>query len=441
MLVSFKVSNFLSINGEQELSMYPSRVTSFPEHKYKTKTTQADILKSAVIYGANSSGKSNLLKAIRAAQHFIVKGSENKSFVDVPVFKLNGGNNKPSSFVFEIYTNGTNYEFGFVIQKNIVVHEWLSKVSKISVGKIVYNRTLTKDNPLVEIAHIPQGDIGLVLEASRKELKNNQLFLTLLNSKNTNVIDEVYKIVFDWFENKLQVFFPNSKSRGIQLGLMKSDDLKDFFDHYLKILDTGIDHLDFEHLNLDDEAVKIPKDLKAKVKNELDEKNNLITISSSDGYDRYCIERKGLAFIAHKLILKHLSSYGELINFDLEEESDGTNRIFDLMPVLSMLMKSDKVILIDEIDRSLHSLIPAKIFDIFFKETIGKASQLIATTHDLNLLDLKKFRRDEIWFIRKNRKSESEIYSLEEFKIRSDKNLKNDYLLGLYGAIPILNRS
>jgi len=441
MLVSFKVANFLSINEEQEISFYPSRVRNMAEHRFQTKTTQVDILKSAIIYGANSSGKSNLLKAIRFAKKFITKGSENKSYINVPIFKLNDSMNKPSRFVFEIHTKGNNYEFGFEIEKSLVIHEWLLQVSKLSEGHLIYERILKNDNPDVTIPHIPKGDIGFVMDASRKELKNNQLFLTVLNSKNPTVIEEVYKTVFEWFETKLIVIFPNSKSEAIQLGLMKSKELKSFFDTYLKKLDTGIDYLDFEHMNLDDEAVKIPREIKTDIKNELDENNILFTVSSSDGYNRYCVERIGNDFIAHKLISKHMNSQGVPVTFELYEESDGTHRIFDLIPALSMLLESEKVILIDEIGRSLHSLIPAKIFEIFFKETAGKPSQLIATTHDLDLLDLQKFRRDEIWFVRKNERASSEFYSLEEFKIRSDKNLRNDYLQGLYGAIPILKRS
>lgn len=440
MLVSFKVSNFLSINSEQTLNLFPSRVTSHKGHKFKTKTTQVDILKSAIIYGPNSAGKSNLFKAINFARNFIVKGSKNKNFIDVPIFKLNKSEDSPSQFVFEINAESNNYEYGFEIKNSIIEKEWLTKVYKTLNDVPIFERNLINKKPEIIVSfNITDKQKQLVINSTKAELKNNQLFLTILNSKNKENIENIFKIVFNWFDNILTVVFPDSMAHGIQLGIMKKKELNKFFDEFLNSLDTGIDKLCFHSYSLDDEFVTIPKDLKIEIKNDLDEDTELITVSSNDGFERFCIERIKGEFIAHKLKAVHLNKNNKEIEFDFREESDGTNRIFNLIPALSMLIKSNKVVLIDEIDRSLHSLIPAKIFEYFFKETKDKASQIIASTHDINLLDLKKFRRDEIWFIRKNAKFESEIYSLEEFKTRFDKGLCNAYLSGVYGAIPILD--
>jgi uncharacterized protein len=440
MLVSFKVSNFLSFNKEQVLEMYPSRVTSFHDHKYLTKSTQVDILKSAIIYGPNSAGKSKLIEAIALSRNFIVSGSKNKNFIDVPVFRLNGNDSKKSSFIFEISVEGDAFEYGFEIKDSIVIKEWLKKVYRYEEGHLIYERKLHEGKPKVTLTkNISDNLKKLVVNSTKAELKNNQLFLTVINSKNIENVEDVFKRVFEWFSNKLSVIFPNSINHGIQLGIMKRQDMCNFFNKYLNKLDTGIDSLKFHEYELDDEAVTIPKDIKIDMKNQLDEDDKIITVSSGDGFDRYCVERKKNKFLAHKLKAVHINSKGEEIEFDFSEESDGTNRIFNLLPAISMLLNSNKVIIIDEIDRSLHSLIPAKIFEIFFKETVNKDSQLIASTHDINLLDLKKFRRDEIWFVRKNMHKESELYSLEEFKTRFDKELRKSYLSGVYGAIPILD--
>ena len=439
MLVRFEVSNFLSIFSKQALTLFPSRVISHKDHKFITKSTQIDILKSAIIWGPNSAGKSNLFKAIDFSRKFIVRGSNNKNFIDVPIYKFNQAKRVPSEFIYEINTDGNNYEYGFEIKNSIIIKEWLKKVYKKLDDVDIFERNLVDDSPKVKLWIKGKNKYKqLVINSTIAELKNNQLFLTVINQKNKENIESVFKTVYNWFDKKLTVIFPDTMARGIQVGIMKKIELNEFFNNYLSLLDTGIDRLSFHPYNLDEEIVSIPQRLKDDIKNQLDEENELITVSSLDGFERFCIERDNGNFIAHKLKAVHTIN-GKDVEFDFSEESDGTNRIFNLIPALSMLFESDKVVLIDEIDRSLHSLIPAKIFEYFFEKTKGKNSQLIASTHDTYLLDLKKFRRDEIWFIRKNETNESELYSLEEFKTRFDKELPKAYLSGMFGAIPILD--
>ena len=142
--------------------------------------------------------------------------------------------------------------------------------------------------------------------------------------------------------------------------------------------------------------------------------------------------------IALKLISKHkLKNSDEEIDFQIHEESDGTQRILDLLPALVSLINHDRIFVIDELDRSLHPLLIKEFTELFLEHSQKQKSQLIVTTHDATLLDLKTLRKDEIWFIEKNQSGESQLYSLEEFRIRYDKNIKKDYLKGRYGAIPI----
>ena len=440
MLIRFVVSNFLSFLEEQELSLYPSRVRLHKSHIFKTKTTKTNILKSAMIYGANSSGKSNLLKAIYFARKLIVKGSPSKQFINIPTFKLSINENTSSKFIFEIYINNQSYEYGFEIQNRLISKEWLKKTYKYD-EKVIYLREI-RDNisKLVIKPEFKNKDIKQVFENTTIEIKNNQLLLTILNSKKPEVIDQVYKDVFYWFSEKLKIIFPDTKLYGIQLEIMKRVELISFYNKYLKLLDTGIDGISFHEYDFYDANVTIPKFIKEDIENELDDENHIVAVSSDEN-ENYCVERKNGKLIAHKLKTIHKKFDAmEDIEFDFNEESDGTNRIFDLAPIFFASFDKNNVVLIDEIDRSLHSLIPEKIFELFFNYTINKPSQLIVTTHDLNLLDLSKFRRDEIWFIKKDFKLQSILYSLEEFKTRYDKELKKAYLAGRYGAIPILGR-
>ena len=242
MLVRFEITNFLSIYSKQALTLYPSRVTSHKDHKYKTKSTQVDVLKSAIIWGPNSAGKSNFFKAIDFARNFIIRGSKNKNFIDVPVNKFNKSKNVPSEFIFEINTEGRNYEYGFAIKESIVVKEWLKKVYKNLNDVIIYERNLVNNVPEVNLwIKGKSKSKQLVMNSTIAELKNNQLFLTVINQKNKDNVESIFNTVYNWFDKKLIVIFPDSMAHGIQVGIMKKRELNDFFNKFLSLLDTGID--------------------------------------------------------------------------------------------------------------------------------------------------------------------------------------------------------
>ena len=136
--------------------------------------------------------------------------------------------------------------------------------------------------------------------------------------------------------------------------------------------------------------------------------------------------------MAEKIMFDHGN---KLDLFELSDESDGTKRLVDLLPLYD-IGKNERVIIVDELDRSLHSKLTQKYIELFFKITADKPSQLICTTHDVNLINLELLRQDEIWFVERGKDHASRIYSLSDYLHRSDKNVMNDYLLGRYGAIP-----
>ena len=136
---------------------------------------------------------------------------------------------------------------------------------------------------------------------------------------------------------------------------------------------------------------------------------------------------------------RNLKNSNEFISFEISDESDGTQRIMDFIPALVSLTKSDKTYLIDEIDRSLHPELTQKLLEVFFNNTQNIESQLIVTTHESSLLDLNLLRRDEIWFVEKDLDGASNMYSLEQFKPRHDKEVRKSYLQGRFGAIPFVS--
>jgi AAA15 family ATPase/GTPase len=234
------------------------------------------------------------------------------------------------------------------------------------------------------------------------------------------------------------IIFPQSKINGIEISLLKDKNLWEFYNTCLNQLDTGIDKLDFDEFEFSNPKFQIPEPIKDDIKQKIQDEGLIYTVSNPDN-DIYYVQKKG-----SKLMVKKIKAVHKIVNtdkdvqFDFHSESDGTNRIMDLIPMLYLLEHSSTVI-IDEIDRSFHTLISEKIFDLFFNKTVSIPAQLIATTHNLMLLDLDKFRRDEIWFIEKDINNQSCIYSLEEFKPRFDKVLRKAYLEGRFGAIPLLN--
>jgi len=135
---------------------------------------------------------------------------------------------------------------------------------------------------------------------------------------------------------------------------------------------------------------------------------------------------------------QHHSKRGNETLFEISEESEGTQRLIDLIPGLITLLHSDKVFVIDELERSLHPSLTKTLLALFLNHSKGIKSQLIVTTHESELLDLELLRKDEIWFIEKNQAGESSVYSLEEFKLNYGKDWRRGYLLGRFGAIPMI---
>jgi AAA15 family ATPase/GTPase len=437
MLLRFKVSNFLSILEEQELCLFPSRVRGFKEHIYKTKASSLpEVLKSALIYGANSSGKSNMVRAISYAKNMVI-AQQNLAW-DVPVFKLSEKPSDESRFSFEILLENKCYQFGYTVKNGIISEEWLSAGTKYSENKLYSRKTEGEKVNITFQMKFKNKASEDFHKTICKGTRTNQLFLNFINEKNPGEIENIFRKLYVWFRNKLTVIFPQSKIQGIEIHLFENRDLWAFYNKCLTFLDTGIDKLDFDEFPFEDPKFQIPDVIKEDIRQKIQDERTIYTVSSRNN-DTYYVARTEGKLKVKKIKAAHaIKGQGNYIQFDFSAESDGTNRIMDLIPMLYLLEQGNTVI-IDEIDRSFHSLISMKFFELFFEKTEGVASQLIATTHDLTLLDLKKFRRDEVWFIRKDIKNQSVLYSLEEFKPRFDKQLRSAYLDGRFGAVPLLS--
>lgn len=442
MIIRFSVENFLSFNKRQIFSLIPGRGVLKSTHK-SIPVHGVATLKASVIFGANASGKSNLIRAIEFGKNMVLKGNRADQPIVYKSFRLDESNlGKTSRLEYEIQHKGTNYAYGFVFDSKEIKEEWLYLISKKGEKKI-FDRTSTVVYDLSYFTAINTSDEAQFLEYTAKATPRNQLFLT--NIRNTNMTDNVRNVndlfnIIDWFQNALTIIYPNSKNIGKKFELLEDTNLQQLFSEMLEYFDTGIDGISFDEIEFD--KIDVPDEIKEEIKLELlnkntEKKGSFISNPRDDEY--YVITRgENLSLDAKILKTKHNVEGGTYELFDLKDESDGTRRIMDLIPLIVDFIKGDNVFVIDELERSLHPNLIYDLFDFLLSHCENVNSQLIVASHESSLLTQKLLRKDEIWFVVKDKMGASNLHSLEDYNIRFDKEVRRDYLLGRYKAVPRL---
>ncbi len=444
MLIRFTLENFLSFKDRTIFSMIPGKGTLKQNHKTKP-LKGISTLKTAVIFGANASGKSNLIKAIEFGKVLVLRGNKSEQPIKFQSFRLNANSLSTNSRLeYEIQHKGKNYAYGFVFNSKEIVEEWLFETTNKADIKI-FERNI--NNKL-------QFDIDPLFKKNRKEehrqfLKfiakgtpNNQLFLTEIRTRkvkdNVTDINDLLNVI-DWFQNTLKVVFPDDKyNEGIKSELKDDSKLQITFEELLKYFDTGINGICLEKIDFD--SIEIPSRLIEKIKDDLlsSKSENVRTLLSINN-TTYFISKSNNDLTVHKFMTQHKvvgQTKAEL--FDTSDESDGTNRIIDFIPLIIDLLQGDNVFIIDEMERSLHPNLIYDLLDLFLDKSDNINSQLILASHESSLLTQKLLRKDEIWFVVKDNDGASHLHSLEEYNIRFDKEIRKDYLLGRFKAIPRL---
>ena len=442
MLIRFSAENFLSFMDRVSFSMIPGKGTLKKEHKTDA-VKGVRVLKAGVIYGANASGKSNLIKAISFGKRLVTEGTAAGMPIEFSKFRLNVASiKKGSRLEYEIQTGGRNYAYGFVINNGSISEEWLFEISKKGETKI-YERL--EDS--FDVAYL----MGLQKNPEEKQFiqflckatPKNQLFLHEVMAR--NVKDNVSDItdlnnVINWFLNTLTVIFPRDKYKsGIKLMAADNDQLKKYYTALLRYFDTGIDTICLQTVKED--KTNIPGELLEKIKMDLAKQNrDGVKASLTNGRDNYILSlNNNMKLHIQKLMTQHtVVGSDKDAYFDIADESDGTNRIIDYIPLIIDLLKGNKVFIVDEMERSLHPNLIHDIFDLFLDNCNNINSQLIVSTHESSLLTQKLLRKDEIWFIVKDRHGASALHSLEDYNVRFDKEIRKDYLLGRFRGVPRL---
>jgi len=428
-LIKFTVANCLSFNDKTTLEFSASKDHNLKEQLWISGSRYIpNILKAAFIFGPNAAGKSNLIKVIHFAKA-IVLGEPNPLKNRTIYFKLCPDcPQKPVYFEFEMLIERKIYRYGFEIKEGVISREWLWKINSTGEHKI-YERTYDK----LQKNKISYGNNYKGLQQDEyfnfvlKGTPENKLFLT--ETINRNI--EQFRNVFEWFK-KIVIIYPHSKLQSFNV-LINNEFLLQEYRKLMKLCDLGIDDISIEKIEADEVLNKLPNAIRESLRMDLP---GNITLKTGE---RYSMNFKNGIQEAYRILISHKIPATETkVEFKINEESDGTNRIFDLIPVLQLLQE-DAIVLVDELDRSLHPLVSRAFIKALFAANKQHQGQFIVTTHDATLLDVNLLRRDLIWFIRKNYQMESTLYSLQEFEqVRNDKALQKAYLAGLYGAIPII---
>jgi AAA15 family ATPase/GTPase len=354
----------LSFNARTEFSMLPSKSRNHIHHLIKPRTrTDIGLLKAAVIYGANASGKSNMVKALDFTREFVLRGtsSETKK-IDFKSFRLDKDSIKKTSRIeIEIKHRKKNYAYGFVFDKDNIYEEWLFEINKNS-EKIIFERKEGKaQKPIISFD-------GIKFENSTEEqfltftaagTRKNQLFLTECRVRNVKAnvknISDILNVI-DWFQNSLKVIFPNSKFAGLEFELKESQDISIIFHEFLNYFNTGIKGI---------ELFDVEFDIKKDILSDISE-NTKAFITSPENNITYAITKnKSAELKVFKMMTSHDVKGSEKPEFfEISDESDGSQRIIDLIPIMMDLMKSDNVFVIDEIDRSLHQNLTLQLMNL-----------------------------------------------------------------------------
>ena len=416
MLIEFNVQNFRSIKKEVTLSLVASPDRSLDNNLIETDLLRDNLLRSAVIYGANASGKSNVILAFSILKNLVERSNtfQKGTKINFFPFKLDKKYlSKPSKFEVVFIKNNIKYIYGVSFNSEKIIDEYLYYYPE-GRKALIFERKDT-NNYRFTIDRKKQKFI------SEKTL-DNVLYLSNSTQLNYDKTSEA----FDWFKDNLGIIGVADHPGLIRYTINKLNEdvkMKEFILKALIEADLGINNLfaSFEVISIDELPIQIREQFKTIIS---DSEQNL--------------EKLDITTI-HK-VLDEIGNEN-YVEFDFEEESEGTKRLFSLIGLWIDSLNNGRVLVVDELDTKLHHLLNVFLIKLFNDPTQNKNNaQLIFTTHNTNLLDQDIFRRDQIWFTEKNpSQGSTDLYSLIEFSPRKDKNIQKGYLSGRYGAIPFIS--
>ena len=437
MLLQFSVENYRSFRDRVELNMRASpHVQKAGPHAAISESLR--ILRCASIYGANASGKSNLIHALRLVQRMVTSGPPAKEAVlRVEPFRLaQQALDSPTRMELYILVEGETYGYSFAATSAQIVHERLCKVDPATGAETV----LFERSPGgVEFSAKARQSVEdpKFLDYVARGTKHNQLLLSEAHEREVSLVEPIQR----WFREALKIIEPGS--RFVMLEDF-ADTKPEFREHLRQVLgwaDTGIVGLTTERSLLDERVAEAVDRLL-----EYPDFRALVRAMPSSPPRRGAIRRMDDGRYEEISLVSHHRGERELVAFDLDDESDGTIRLMDLAPMLYFARELNNVVfVVDELDRSLHTLLAQELVRRFVEtlpESGAATTQLLFTTHDTNLLDCGVLGHDCVWFTEKDRAGSSTLYSLADFAPEQlaalEGALERGYLKGRFGGIPFV---
>jgi AAA15 family ATPase/GTPase len=418
MFIEFTVTNYRSILSPQKLSMVASNYEKDALGQNKFQPTQDEsfsLLRSVVLYGANASGKSTFIQALQFVKNQVInsqKESQAGEAIEVLPFKLTKKSIlEDSEFELVFIEQGVRYQYGFCCNANRFTEEWLIAYPNGRAQKW-FHRVYDSNNSTDTYKFSSTFLGGRQRQITATQTRSNALYLsTAVQFNNAQLMP-----VFNWFKNKLRVVSSSHLLSDSYTKRMCEDE-----EAKLKI----IQFMNSADLNIADIQLKkevfstqlLPKILSEEIKNQVSHE----------------LSGKELTTLRY---IHQLTDEAGTIEFEENEESDGTRTLFTLAGPWLDVIKNERVLVVDELDSSLHPLLVHYLIKALHMSK--SHAQLIFTTHDSTLLSQKLLRRDQVWFTEKDEKNSTKLFPLSDFSPRENEAIEKGYLVGRYGGIPFL---
>ena len=417
MLLDFSVTNYRSILERQRLSMaassYFKELEELNTFDIGSSEKMPRLLRSAVLYGPNASGKSTLIQALKFMQNRVLK-SQNESQagdeINTVPFKLTASSRSAESeFEIAFVEQGVRYEYGFRCDRQRFVEEWLFAYPRGRAQKWfhrAFDPDLDKD--VYKFSSTFEGDRKR--QDWKAQTRANALFLsTAIQLNNTQL-----KPVFEWFRQRLRVI-DSGLGPGYTITRCKDSADKEKIIEFMNSAGLSVDDISFKTAIFSPES--LPKHLSNQLRQEVSR------------------EMSGKEITSIKYLHRDTQS-NELIEFEEAEESEGTRALFSFAGPWLDVIENERVLVVDDLDTSLHPLLVQQLVKLLHHK--GTKAQLIFTTHDTTLLSQKLLRRDQVWFMEKDATRSTRLYPLSDFSPRDNEAVERGYLNGRYGGIPFL---
>lgn len=437
MLLRFVAENFLSFKEATELNTFTSsKSQALPHHK--VKCGHVEVLRLNAIYGANAAGKSNLIKALSFLQQWMLSESLEKSSIPYPfTFKLDKDCAEAhSAFAVEFCVHNQIYYYQIEFDASQIYEEELLRSGR-SKDYPIFSR---KGKEVIWQAEDRNGYFNKqFIDLLSRMLRDDMPMLTFMGKYYPELSSDT-QLAYFWFSKMLNIVEPTSFPGSLPHFLDIFPEFSKLSQRFLRATNSGIVSLNVKKEEIDDDASHYDNKFKEGVDFAKKNPDQPYTLISPANRNLINIVYEHGKMVKKTMTITHLTKDGEKVDFDYIQESDGTRRLIEYLPILSGLMNPAKAVyVVDEIERSIHPVLMKKMLEIISAQK-NLQGQLIFTTHDDNLLDQKLLRPDEIWMTQKDIEQSTHFYPLSDYHIHHTANIQNGYMDGRYGGIPLVNK-